>query len=452
MSIKSGVNPHFNYIKKMLHIQDSKIIITNIEDKIIKGINTLLVHISREIDPTSCPYCNSTYYISHNSYVRTLKFPDISGYNTLLKYKQKRYKCKECNKTFNEPCNLANSSSTIANSLKLKIIEECKYKQSFKDISKSLNISEPMVSKIFIDHVSISRHRLTETLCFDEFRATTDAGKYAFIIGDPVSGEIIDIIKSRTKDFLQNYFNSVPFEEREKVKYIVTDLFEPYRSIIHLYFPNALHIADRFHWIRQATEAFNKLRIRIMKNYQNLGEDIFKGKYNKYSTYYYQLKKYWKLLNKNKYTTSDSFFNKTQYDYYTKKELTINDLIERLVNSDRDLEEGYTLLQSIYEIAKHANSANIIEKLEDWIIKVRSSEYSVNEFKSVVDCFINWMDEIANSFIINPKTKTRMTNGFIEGKNNICKTIKRIGFGYSNFDTFRSRVLYITNKNIPIKN
>ena len=160
-----------------------------------------------------------------------------------------------------------------------------------------------MVSKIFVDHVAIFRNNLTETLCFDEFRATTEAGNYAFIIGDPVSGLIIDVLKTRTKDFLQNYLNKIPYEERESVKYIVTDLFEPYRSIIRMYFPKAIHIADRFYWIRQATNAFNNLRIRIMKSYQKLGSEQFKGKYNKYSTYYYQLKRYWKLLNKNKYTT-----------------------------------------------------------------------------------------------------------------------------------------------------
>ena len=61
------------------------------------------------------------------------------------------------------------------------------------------------------------------------------------------------------------------------------------------------------------------------------------------------------------------------------------------------------------------------------------------------------MDEIINSFIVNPITKQRMTNAFIEGKNNICKTIKRIGFGYTNFETFRARILYISNKNHTIK-
>ena len=45
---------------------------------------------------------------------------------------------------------------------------------------------------------------------------------------------------------------------------------------------------------------------------------------------------------------------------------------------------------------------------------------------------------IANSFI-----DKRLSNGFIEGLNNKIKVIKRVGFGYKNFEFFRLRILYI---------
>lgn len=452
MSKPCEPNSQFHYIKNIIHLQDELIEVSNITESYINNIKTIEIHIFRKKEATSCPACNSIDYIIHSHYSRTIKYSDIAGHNTVLKYKQRRYRCKVCNKTFNEPCNIVESSANISNNLKLKVIEECKHKQSFKDISKTTNLSESMVSKIFVNHVSIARNSLTETLCFDEFRATTDAGKYAFIIGDPISGEIIDIIKTRTRDFLESYFNSIPFTERETVKYIVTDLFEPYRSIIRIYFPNAVHIADRFHWVRQATEAFNKLRIRVMKNYQVLGEKMFRGKYNKYSTFYYQLKRYWKLLLKNRYATPESFFEKDQYDYYSKSTMTINGLIERMVNLDVDLEDGYCKLQELYRIAKSETFDSARDKFEDWILEVRSNKNRIKEFESVADTYLNWLDEIINSFIVNPITKKRMTNGFIEGKNNICKTIKRIGFGYPSFETYKSRVLFSTNKNVVIKN
>ena len=57
-----------------------------------------------------------------------------------------------------------------------------------------------------------------------------------------------------------------------------------------------------------------------------------------------------------------------------------------------------------------------------------------------------------NSFIIDIETKTRLTNGFIEGKNNMIKTIKRVGFGFKDFDIFRAKILHIDDENKPFKN
>lgn len=45
-----------------------------------------------------------------------------------------------------------------------------------------------------------------------------------------------------------------------------------------------------------------------------------------------------------------------------------------------------------------------------------------------------------------------LTNGYMEGKNNLCKAIKRLGFGYKDFELLRNRIMLIGNKNITIKN
>ncbi|HHX00459.1 MAG TPA: transposase, partial [Acholeplasmataceae bacterium] len=77
---------------------------------------------------------------------------------------------------------------------------------------------------------------------------------------------------------------------------------------------------------------------------------------------------------------------------------------------------------------------------------------TVNYFKSVAATYKVWLNEIVNSFIINPKTNKRMSNGFIEGKNNYIKVIKRIGFGFKDFETFRAKILYTNSKNkLPYK-
>ena len=37
------------------------------------------------------------------------------------------------------------------------------------------------------------------------------------------------------------------------------------------------------------------------------------------------------------------------------------------------------------------------------------------------------------------------SNGIMERNNNTCKLIKRIGFGFRNFKTFKARIMIMTN-------
>jgi len=60
---------------------------------------------------------------------------------------------------------------------------------------------------------------------------------------------------------------------------------------------------------------------------------------------------------------------------------------------------------------------------------------SLYEFMELLHAFANWREEILNYF------DYRITNGFVEGKNNRIKTIKRMAYDYRNMDNFRMRIL-----------
>ena len=56
----------------------------------------------------------------------------------------------------------------------------------------------------------------------------------------------------------------------------------------------------------------------------------------------------------------------------------------------------------------------------------------------------NWKEEIVNSF--HTYDERKLSNGPIEGINRIVKIILRLANGYTNFNRFRNRVLYVLNK------
>ncbi len=65
---------------------------------------------------------------------------------------------------------------------------------------------------------------------------------------------------------------------------------------------------------------------------------------------------------------------------------------------------------------------------------------SIPEFKELLHTFTNWREEILNHF------DYRIINGFVEGKNNRIKTIKRMAYGYRNMNNFRLRILVTNSK------
>ena len=106
-----------------------------------------------------------------------------------------------------------------------------------------------------------------------------------------------------------------------------------------------------------------------------------------------------------------------------------------------ELSKGYELKELFLDIINNSTLENAKVDIEVWIELCKQS--GINEFIEASNTIENWLEYIVNSFI-----DKRFTNGFTEGVNNKIKVIKRIGFGYKNFDFFRLRLLYIFNGNI----
>lgn len=99
-------------------------------------------------------------------------------------------------------------------------------------------------------------------------------------------GYIVDIIESRQYSCLFDYFFTISKEEKESVKFICIDMYQPYRSIKETYFKKSTLVVDHFHVTKLINDHLNNTRKRIMRKYQS----------NKKSVEYQLLKKEFKLL------------------------------------------------------------------------------------------------------------------------------------------------------------
>ena len=416
-----------NDILTLLSIPREEVLSTNI---IIDTDNIFVIEIELKDDRTNCPFCLSDNLVIKDYYKVRIKNNVIRAKKLTVHIKIRRYKCKCCGKTFKQRFSLYETNHTISNRT-IELVRLMLMKQiSMSYIAKELGINKQTVINILDDMIEPQRLSLQKVICLDEFHfsnANHKAGKYPCVISNPFNSEIIDIIESRRKDYLVEYFRNIPFYERNNVEYFITDMNETYRSIHHIFFNKAIHIIDHFHVIKVFTDAIQKVRIRIMKNYPTDSKE------------YKYLKKNWKLFLKKRYDLlEDKKINeRTGVVHYTL------DDIDYVLRKYPDLFAVYWAKEEFSSQMLKLHSFPEAKNKIDFFINQFSNSL-VKELNDIANTFKNWYIEIINSYSKNMHGIV-LTNAMAESNNNYIQTLINIGYGYSNFKRLRKRILYMSS-------
>jgi transposase len=426
---------HSDYTRNILNIKDQNIYFEEncLEER---KINNNIVKVFRgklTYKPTVCPNCGCLYQSNPETIIKygfkkncKVKIDKVSNYKTVLLLDKQRFFCKYCHSTFTAETNLVDFHKQISNNTKTSITLELMGKGSEKDIAKRNNVSSSTVNRILDsiteDKLIKNNGRLPEIMGIDEFKATSDTiSKMAFIIVDQNNKNIFDINNSRLSKDIEKYFKRYSKKERDKVKFITMDLYKPYYKLMHSLFRNAILISDRFHIVIQARNALDNTRIKLcIKSNPN----------------YKKLKKYWKLILKDKRELDKK--NKS-YQKCFKKEMTQQDIVSYLLNTNEELNETYQIYQSILY------SVDIRNK-EIFLSIINGKNKNISKYmKKTINTFKNMEDYILNAFDYD------YSNGIVEGTNNLIKQIKHSACGYRKFTHLKARVMLVKGLLNPIK-
>ena len=377
-----------------------------------------------------CPKCGKHTKSVHDRLKPiTLKYVKAFEFITYIVLIKRRFICHGCKYKFTEQVTIQRENKNISNKVEQKVLKDLKqYNLSLKYIAEENNISDNTVRNILKEHTKDYPKNiinLPRVISFDEFKADTKEGKYAFVLNDPIHKETLDVLSNRKKEYLIQYFTYC--ENRHSVEYVISDMYEPYRIVTTIMFPKAKYVVDPFHYTRYIMDALDKVRIRLQDNYG------------------YNSKEYRILKNKKNVSLLRRYSNEIDWFTYTKRfknnqlvDILKYDLRENILDIDEELKMSYQLKELFLDITHHATYENVKSQLINWIALVR--EQNIEEMSEAANTIENWLEYICNSFI-----DKRFSNGFTEGLNNKIKVIKRVGFGYKDFDFFRLRLLYILN-------
>lgn len=377
-----------------------------------------------------CPFCLSNEIVIKDYYNVRINNSIIRRQKLIVNINVRRYKCKCCNKTFKQKNSLYSDNSFISKEVINVIKNMLMDRISMEYIAKEVSVSKQTVINVLDALPDPKRLPLGKVICLDEFHfsnANHKAGRYPCVISNPFNTDLLDIIESRRKAYLIEYFNSISLKERKEVKYFISDMNETYRFIHKQFFYDSIYIVDHFHIVKLFTEAIQTIRIKIM------------GEQDKNTKEYKYLKKNWKLFLKNRFDLKDNtFINKRTGIVYH-----VLDSIDMVLKLYPELHAVYWAKDEFSSAMLKLHEYQETKEYIDFFIN-KYSNSPINVLNKIGRTFKHWYNEIINAYSKNTYGVV-LTNAMAESNNNYIQTLINIGYGYSNFSRLRKRVLYMSS-------
>lgn len=388
-------------------------------------------HIKLKLKRHTCPYCGEDA-ISHGQKELKIHHPNLIDFDGMIHYHARRYICKDCHRTFFETNPFSFSGFNKSYALMDRIMKQLgQLDLNFKRIAGLNHISISTVQLYLDSYVFIPKPSLPENLGIDELHskmAYRDSA-YLCILIDNENRYPIDILNSRSKHNLNKHFEQYSKAQRDSVKFVTIDMWEPYKDVALHQFKNCKVAVDPFHVVKNLSFAFTKIRVSIMNQCMH-GSDP------------YYLLKTWHVLLDLKAVELDT---EPQYNHHFGRKLTKRQLIEMIFSISDKLLDAYNLktaYQFFNDTATYENSGPWLDAL---IQRFQAS--GILEYNEFTRLLIHWREEIINSFQ-RPHNDRKQSNALAENVNGQLRAYIAITHGSQNFTRFRKRVLYALNPKI----
>lgn len=217
---------------------------------------------------------------------------------------------------------------------------------------------------------------------------------------------------------------NLPLSHRDKVKYIITDMYDGYITIAKLYFHNAIVAIDPFHYMEYLTNAVQNIRRKLLDSNEYFVDASWMGKH-------------WRLL-----TERISNYPKNNMTLISGQTISYKDRVTQFAKQDSTLYYAYLTLQNFYAVLKNKDYEYAKTYIPFFINSLIQSG-----IPELIQCAYTW--QRYESYIINSFIKIdgkRLSNGSVEGLNSRVKTLKKIYNGYKNKERFYKRIILIVNK------
>ena len=430
--------------------------------------NIKYVTVKKKPKEQYCPCCHSKLY-SKGIFKRHPNNQVLQdGYMLDLTLLGRRWKCSnpDCNYTASDEFPFLESRKRTTKIIPILIIKELKdLNKSCAQVAREFHVSDTYVHQIFMQYVDMPRKKLTQIISIDEvFLNISEECKYALVIMDFVTGDILDVLPSRREKYTSSYFLSIPMAERDAVQFQISDMYNPYIKYTNRYFRNAKPICDSFHVLQWLLVLIGRYINDVKKRYQERDRKALEAKNqnsNKFiekeadSDEVFILKKAkWVLLENQDNVT----YIGPHYVYKLGRTVDTYQWEDLFLNLDSNFRR-IKFLKDVYETFNNEyinDPDKAAARLDELIDMYQRCDLSI--FRSFANLLKSYREPIINSFVYitaeeveqSRKSIRRLSNGPIESYNNKPSGFRSDSHGLSNFSFVRNRLLWSAREDAAI--
>lgn len=374
---------------------------------------SIRVEVIASAPDATCPHCQCSCNKLHDTRARKKRDMALGAHRIELIVWKRRFHCLVCQKVFTERDTTCGWKRRTTVRLREAIGKQA-YHLSVAHVAATYEVGARFVQACFEDVATkeieskggnVDETRALETPRFigiDEF-AVRKGIRYNTLLCDLEHRRVLDVHEGRTQGEVDALLKRL--DTPQAVQAVSMDMSTSFRAAAKRCLPQAQVVVDHFHVMQHVMEAFRK----VLSSWVNKKES--------------------KIL----------LYRKQHLFLRAPETLTQEQQNERArIGAQLPvLERAWQLKEALRTWYATATADTAAQELDSWIERVR--QQGPEPLCKALSAFVNWREEILAFFHFLPDQ--RISNGFVEGKNNRTKALMRQAYGYRNCRHLRLRIL-----------
>jgi transposase len=378
-------------------------------------------------DEVRCPHCRRRAQVKERPLVTYIDLP-VYGFAMRLTWKKHRMRCvhEDCPKKswVLSDHRIAAKDCLLTTRAAKWATRQVGYGRTVKEVAGELGCDWHTVNNAVTTYgaalLDADRQRVihTSAIGLDEtnfVRLKDRRTSYATTVCDVEHHRVIDIVPTRRFEEVAGFLDAQPATFKAGIKVGTLDMSDAYAAVFSVILPQAVQVVDPFHLVKLANSALDTVRRRVQV--QQLGH---RGRRDD------PLYRARRLLLR----------AEERLDEHASARL--RHLLD-LGDPTAEVAIAYRVKERLRDFYRTTDPQEARELLHDLMNRclLHSMPPEIQKFGRTVK---KWFDKICHFQL------TRLSNGPTESINNLIKRIKRIGFGFRNFENYRIRALLYAGK------